>query len=302
MIGIDYAVTHSRLQLEAAKSGGVRFVMRYLTAPHLSWKRLTEREASMIRDLGLGLGSVYQVRGTEPEDFTLDTADRDAFLAVQNAREVGQDGGVIFFAADFNVPAVVQPTITAYLKRVSEHLSRDGYTARVYGSYATVEARGGASGHWQTYAWSGGAVSQKAALLQCMNGANLAGGENDINIAWSDDFLWVKPQSQTLPLMPTLKHGATKWQVSVLQALLTRSGYVTGGITGTFWDGTQAAVRAFQQGHNLAVDGVAGPQTWAALQADILPAGAGIDWEDRAHHAEETLRRIDALCRPFSDR
>src|SRR5438034_9228331 len=40
------------------------------------------------------------------------------------------------------------------------------------------------------------------------------------------------------------------------------------GITGTFDATTQQAVKDFQQGAGLTVDGIVGPQTWQALPAD----------------------------------
>lgn len=58
----------------------------------------------------------------------------------------------------------------------------------------------------------------------------------------------------------TIRKGSTGDLVELLQSRL--------GVTvdGQFGPKTEAAVKAFQAGHNVAVDGVVGPQTWSLLQ------------------------------------
>ena len=53
----------------------------------------------------------------------------------------------------------------------------------------------------------------------------------------------------------------------ILQALLLSHGYSEGGVDGIFGGGTENAVRDFQQYHYLAVDGIAGKETFTALTA-----------------------------------
>ena len=67
---------------------------------------------------------------------------------------------------------------------------------------------------------------------------------------------------------PTLRLGSRGEAVKELQRDLVRLGYNIGrtGVDGIFGPNTQGAVIAFQRGHPpLAVDGIVGPQTWAAL-------------------------------------
>jgi peptidoglycan hydrolase-like protein with peptidoglycan-binding domain len=65
---------------------------------------------------------------------------------------------------------------------------------------------------------------------------------------------------------PLLERGALGPAVAEVQRLLQAAGVPTGPVDGDFGPMTQAAVRRFQQARGLAVDGVVGPQTWAALQ------------------------------------
>lgn len=61
-----------------------------------------------------------------------------------------------------------------------------------------------------------------------------------------------------------LRRHACGWDVSVLQFLLRRNGAVL-RVDGCFGAHTQRAVRRFQRGRRLAVDGIAGRQTFRAL-------------------------------------
>lgn len=54
--------------------------------------------------------------------------------------------------------------------------------------------------------------------------------------------------------------------VTVLQALLVAHGYSVSVVNGIFEDSTEKALRDFQADRGLAVDGVAGDQSWTALR------------------------------------
>ena len=59
--------------------------------------------------------------------------------------------------------------------------------------------------------------------------------------------------------------GMSGADVTVLQALLVARGYTVNAINGVFDDSTDKACRKFQSANGLAVDGIAGPNTWTAI-------------------------------------
>lgn len=68
---------------------------------------------------------------------------------------------------------------------------------------------------------------------------------------------------------PILSPGSSGPDVRRSQRLLVEIKLLgTIGINGNFDATTEAAVKDFQQGEGLTVDGVVGPQTWAKLPAD----------------------------------
>lgn len=64
---------------------------------------------------------------------------------------------------------------------------------------------------------------------------------------------------------PTVRKGAYSSAVKEIQEKLLYIGYDPGDIDSDFGDMTYAAVKKFQRDNSLEVDGVVGPQTWAAL-------------------------------------
>jgi hypothetical protein len=86
------------------------------------------------------------------------------------------------------------------------------------------------------------------------------------------------------PLASLLRVGSISKDVRLLQARLGQWGAVGLAVDGEFGPLTEQAVRTFQAGHGLEVDGVVGPETWTALWAPatrasenvaVDPSGAG---------------------------
>jgi peptidoglycan hydrolase-like protein with peptidoglycan-binding domain len=78
---------------------------------------------------------------------------------------------------------------------------------------------------------------------------------------------------------PTLSIGSTGRDVRRLQRIFVMTKVLTpGNINGPFDTTTEQAVKDFQQGAGLTVDGIVGPMTWQALPGDpntpLLSRGA----------------------------
>jgi peptidoglycan hydrolase-like protein with peptidoglycan-binding domain len=71
------------------------------------------------------------------------------------------------------------------------------------------------------------------------------------------------PPSSSHPLLRT---GSTGSEVRYLQESLIKLGYNPGSVDGIFGPQTEQAVRAFQSNKGLAVDGIVGNNTWAAIE------------------------------------
>lgn len=76
---------------------------------------------------------------------------------------------------------------------------------------------------------------------------------------------------------PMVSYGNAGPEVRMLQLLLEKNGLRAGPVDGQFGPQTQRAVIQFQQKKGLDVDGIVGPNTWAALreQGDVSMVSAG---------------------------
>src|SRR5205807_4048981 len=99
---------------------------------------------------------------------------------------------------------------------------------------------------------------------------------------------------------PLLRRGATGEAVRDLRHRLAQAGHDTGpDEPGTFGEGTEVAVRAFQERRGLRVDGTCGPQTWASLvEAGFRPGDRLLYYTSpmlRGDDVAELQRRLGAL-------
>lgn len=78
---------------------------------------------------------------------------------------------------------------------------------------------------------------------------------------------------------PTLTRGDEGWFVNNAQNVLKILGYYKEEVTSTFDIITEHAVKSFQADWKLRIDGVVGPETWAALDKALIgeppPNGPG---------------------------
>lgn len=84
------------------------------------------------------------------------------------------------------------------------------------------------------------------------------------------DYTGESQETPTPDPLPTLRSGSTGYWVKEAQLRLIAHGFPLAlyGADGTFGEETLAAVKAFQTAKGLEVDGVVGPDTWEALNAD----------------------------------
>jgi peptidoglycan hydrolase-like protein with peptidoglycan-binding domain len=78
----------------------------------------------------------------------------------------------------------------------------------------------------------------------------------------------------TISPFPLVRQGDQQHPVKTLQYLLRGRGH-TVAVDGIFGPNTDAAVRAFQQQKGLAVDGIVGPNTWSALIITVKQGSQG---------------------------
>lgn len=84
----------------------------------------------------------------------------------------------------------------------------------------------------------------------------------------------IAQQATTTSIGRSLGAGATGAKVKELQQRLKEKGFDPGSLDSTFGPSTKAAVVAFQRSKGLQADGVAGPQTLAALGIKLSPVSA----------------------------
>jgi N-acetylmuramoyl-L-alanine amidase len=97
-----------------------------------------------------------------------------------------------------------------------------------------------------------------------------------------------------------LRRGSTGDAVRDLQQRLAAAGSVPlGDDAGTFGPPTEAAVRAFQDARGIRVDGIVGPDTWAALVESGFALGDRLLYERRPNlrgdDVAELQQRLNAL-------
>ena len=79
-------------------------------------------------------------------------------------------------------------------------------------------------------------------------------------------------------IKPALKIGDRGWDVAALQFTLAWHGFPSGAIDGDFGPRLERALLRFQRRARLAIDGVAGPGTFQALERRIPKARIRLSW------------------------
>jgi peptidoglycan hydrolase-like protein with peptidoglycan-binding domain len=114
---------------------------------------------------------------------------------------------------------------------------------------------------------------------------------------------------QILP-WPVFGRGTRRFPVRPLQQLLRARNHPV-AVDGIFGPNTEAALKAFQQSRGLAADGIVGPQTWPRLIVQVRRGSTGdavrgvqevIKFHDLSGGAEGPGVVIDGIFGPRTDR
>jgi hypothetical protein len=265
--GLDYAFA-PHPSIAAIKADGASFVCRYISAIPANdhnGKNLLAPEKNALLAKGISIVLVAEGRASRMlGGNAAGTADAKHADAVVQALSMA--GIPIYFSCDFDATPAQQSAINAYLDGAASVIGRR--RVGIYGGYYPVKRAfdaDRATFAWQTYAWSGGQWDSRAQLRQTLNDVTVGGVACDKDVSMAPDFgQWPRPGAAPTPPQPVLSSGATGAAVSALQTRLRAWG-ANIAIDGVFGPVTLAAVEAFQKAHHLVVDGVVGPATWAAL-------------------------------------
>jgi hypothetical protein len=185
IFGVDYA--WGKVPYDALKKAGVKYALRYIS--HDAGKDLTVAEKRALHARGIQVGLVFE--STSNRALGGESAGRtDARFAKSRCTSLGLNDIPVFFACDWDATDAQKPTIAAYLRGAAGVLGRQ--RVGVYGSYYVVKHmvdHDVCDYFWQTYAWSGGHVSEQAHVLQYSNAHSIGGLSLDYNkarsLAWA---------------------------------------------------------------------------------------------------------------------
>jgi len=186
--GVDYA--WARPDPRCLFNNSKRFAVRYVGPNTNSGKWLREPEKNALLAAGLKIALVYQTTA----NFMLqgrsrgEQAGREA-LAMANG--LGITGRPVYHALDTDPRSLSTAewnAVKGYLDGAAWVMGRS--RVGVYGGHKAIEVLcpTWAPFGWQTYAWSGGQLSNKAQLYQYRNGVNLCGGELDLCRSLAPDY------------------------------------------------------------------------------------------------------------------
>jgi hypothetical protein len=173
----------------ALRAAGHSAVGRYLGRITHGWsKALTPGEVAALKAVGLSIISVWEGAGTQRNYFTYAQGLKDGAEAALEAKALGQPPGTpIYFAVDYDAAVADLPRIRLYFDGIRKSIGP--YKVGCYGGIRVVE-NVDADYHWQTCAWSGGRVSQRAHLYQAVVDTKVAGVAVDVNHVYRDPGWW----------------------------------------------------------------------------------------------------------------
>ena len=288
---IDYSA--ARPTPATIKAAGYSGVMRYLSTDPGKNLQPAERDALLAE--GLSIGLVWETTAARSADgFAAGAADAKA--AEEQAAALGLPAGLpIFYAVDFDAdPAAVK----GYFDGVHSVATRP---VGIYGSLRVVDTAltgGWATYAWQSCAWSGGVVSQRAHLYQRLRATvpNPISG-TDENIVLRPFPLWTAIPSSAASDVPPVFTKPTP--APAPKPVAKPAPAPPKGLTVQTIDLRNAdrvtvrgpGVKPLQRLLGITVDGLAGRNTKAALYAYQLHVfgAAGADYIFGQQTAEALL-------------
>lgn len=187
------------IQLGAAGySGAIGYVSEDTTG-----KNITRAQIDALHNAGLDVGLVYEYApGAAGQGAS--RGNRDAGIAVSQARALGTPAGVCLYAAvDFQPTSAQLPAVWSYASAFAGACAAAGYRAGIYGSYQTcqyLDQHGWSGLLWQTYAWSSGLWWPSVAVRQVQNGIHVANATVDRDEALVIDWGQWRAEGMTNPL------------------------------------------------------------------------------------------------------
>lgn len=186
--GVDYSF--SRPDIDCLWRAGYRFAVRYATG--LSSRKQADRaELAALIARGFHVVVTYQ-DGTSDMLRGRDEGVKDAWAAAADARDFGMPADrPVYFTLDRDpnsLTASQMNAVKSYLDGAASVLGRQ--RVGIYAGFRGIEelVPRWAPWGWQTFAWSGGRISDKAHFRQYRNGVSTCGGQVDLNESYKPDF------------------------------------------------------------------------------------------------------------------
>jgi LysM repeat protein len=233
--GLDYAWSHP--DLNAAWSGGYRFMCRYLSwLPNGKVITVAEYQQLLAKGFEVALNWEY---GAKDQLGGAASGKLHAAEAVRQARALGYPAGkTIYFSADFDATEAEQAPINAYMAAAKAILHAAGYRIGIYGGYYVVKRAfdaGVTDDGWQTYGWSGGQWDSRAAIHQDHNDITCGGASCDHNTRVGATYLAGNHSTAPAPPPPAPKPPApTPPPPSTAKTYTVQSGDSLSGIAAKF--------------------------------------------------------------------
>lgn len=184
--GVDYS--WARPDAVKLKAAGKHFVVRYLSYDKTG-KNLDAAEIKALIRAGVAVVANWENRAGDAKG-GFGAGQTYAREAVAQTRALGMpDDRPIYFSVDFDMTEHDAVAVGEFFRGIASVLPL--HRIGIYGGYNAIRwavTRKWAAWFWQTYAWSGGRWHPATHLQQYHNGANVAGGDVDLNRAMTDDF------------------------------------------------------------------------------------------------------------------